>query len=125
MILPDMTCQEMMDVIRKDKPLIIEEDKRYIASGGLRAARRQNARYPMHLSRVWTSPLTHQRYLLEKHILKRSDAFSHSHYIGAVALVNTDDGIETVAPHKTAAAEDEGLMVIMPHVSNHVHEPCY
>lgn len=115
MLVETMTAKEMMDELHKDYDFLYDNNIHFIDSGGVRHLKRPYAKFPAYIRREVKTPRGN-RYICNLLFKKRGDVFKLNALECRTAILQTHEGIATVALVYSVKYQKEILYVYKPHV---------
>lgn len=94
MILPDMTCEQMITALQNDIYEVQNLSCRFMVQQGTKTLRSPKAVFPCSIVHIETCPTSKQRYMFVHHFSNRSEAFNIDSRYSVRALINTQYGTE-------------------------------
>ncbi|MBR1525187.1 MAG: hypothetical protein IJ640_00810 [Prevotella sp.] len=116
MLTETMTAAEKFAEMRKDWRNILNEDIRFRNNGGWKCARSPKAKYPMQIIHEWTSPTTHNRYLLQDVLNSRREALNGNGSLMVRALLTTAEGVALCMQNIADEKNKYSLLTFRPHL---------
>ena len=116
MITETMTATEKFADMRKDWNDILNENVRFRTNGGWKHARSAKAKYPMQIIHEWTSPKTHNRYLLQDVLNSRREALNGCGSLMVRAILTTADGMALCMQNMSDKSKKYSLLTFRPHL---------
>lgn len=115
MLVETMTAKEMMDELHKDYDYLYDKNIRFIDSGGIRHLKRPYAKFPAYVMREVKTPRGN-RYICNLLFKKRGDVFKLNAFECRNAILQTQEGLATVALVYSVKHQKEVLHIYRPHV---------
>lgn len=116
MLTETMTATEKFADMRKDWHDILNEDVRFRNNGGWKHARSAQAKYPIQIIHEWTSPKTHNRYLLQNVINSRREALNGSGSLMPRVMLTTAEGMAICMANMSDKSGKYSVLTFRPHL---------
>ena len=114
MILPDMTCEQMITALRNDRDEVHTLACRFMVQHGMKTLRSPKAVFPCSIVHVETCPTSQQRYMFVHLFSSRREAFNNGSRYIVRALINTKYGTEMA--HLMHSGEESEVIYYRAHL---------
>lgn len=121
MLVETMTTKEMMDELHKDIDFLNHNELRFIDTGGIRHLKRPYAKFPAYIMREVKTPRGN-KYLCNLLFKKRGDVFKLSAQTCRTAILQTKEGLATLALVHSGKYDKEILHYYRPHMFKRYRE---
>ena len=115
MLVETMSPKEMMDELHKDYDFLYNNNIRFMENGGIKRLKKQYAKFPAYIMRD-VKTTRGNRYLCNILFRKRGDVFKMKAIECRDAILQTKEGIATVAIVYSGKYRKEVLHIYRPHV---------